>query len=209
MPIKWQYIEELNNVQQDLGFTLGNKLKKKHIAWAKHKMNVKLAAQTLSSSVATAIDFLRTEAQLPEFYGSEHTTKFICMIDMAFDMLNSRNPHSKGYKSPVTRENIKLWTDQCERVVTYLLSLKERNGSFIRDKRRKTAIWGFVFSIKSLIAISHELLFRTYHHIKYILTYKFSQDHIELLFNKIRWRCGWNNNPNVQQFKYALRSILL
>ena len=77
-------------------------------------MNVKLAAQTLSSSVATAIDFLRTEAQLPEFYGSEHTTKFICMIDMAFDMLNSRNPHSKGYKSPVTRENIKLWTDQCK-----------------------------------------------------------------------------------------------
>ena len=38
-----------------------------YIAWAKHKMNVKLAAQTLSSSVATAIDFLRTEAQLPEF----------------------------------------------------------------------------------------------------------------------------------------------
>ena len=35
MPIKWQYIEELNNVQQDLGFTLGNKLKKKHIAWTK------------------------------------------------------------------------------------------------------------------------------------------------------------------------------
>ena len=69
MPIKWQYIEELNNVQQDLGFTLGNKLKKKHIAWTKHKMNVKLAVQTLSSSVATAIDFLRTEAQLPEFEG--------------------------------------------------------------------------------------------------------------------------------------------
>ena len=108
MPIKWQYIEELNNVQQDLGFTLGNKLKKKHIAWAKHKMNVKLAAQTLSSSVATAIDFLRTEVQLPEFEGSEHTTKFIRMIDMAFDMLNSRNPHAKGYKSPVTNENIQL-----------------------------------------------------------------------------------------------------
>ena len=59
------------------------------------------------------------------------------------------------------------------------------------------------------MAISHELLFRSYHPLKYVLTYKFSQDHIELLFNKIRRRCGWNNNPNVQQFKYALRSILL
>ena len=59
------------------------------------------------------------------------------------------------------------------------------------------------------MAICHELLFRTYYPLKYVLTYKFSQDHIELLFNKIRRRCGWNNNPNVQQFKYALRSILL
>ena len=62
------------------------------------------------------------------------------MIDMAFDMLNSRNPHAKGYKSPVTHENIQLWSNQCEALMAYLLSLKERNGSFIRDKRRKTAI---------------------------------------------------------------------
>ena len=32
---------------------------------------------------------------------------------------------------------------------------------------------------------------------------------MELLFNKIRCRCGWNNNPDVLQFKYALRAILL
>ena len=29
--IKWQYIENLNNIQEELGFTLANKLKKKHI----------------------------------------------------------------------------------------------------------------------------------------------------------------------------------
>ena len=63
--------------------------------------------------------------------------------------------------------------------------------------------------MKSIMAISQELLFRHYNPFKYILTYKFSQDHIELLFNKIRRRCGWNNNPNVLQFKYTLRSILL
>ena len=62
------------------------------------------------------------------------------MIDTAFDMLNSRNPHAKGYKSPVTRENIRLWSQQCERIMTYLLSLEERNGFLIRDRRRKTAI---------------------------------------------------------------------
>ena len=58
MPIKWQYIDALNNIQEDLAFTLANKLKNTHIVWTKHKMSVKIAAQTLSSSVAAAIDFL-------------------------------------------------------------------------------------------------------------------------------------------------------
>ena len=35
-----------------------------------------------------------------------------------------------------------------------------------------------------------------------------SQDHIELLFNKIQRCCGWNN-PNVLQLKYALQRILI
>jgi len=43
----------------------------------------------------------------------------------------------------------------------------------------------------------------------YILTYKFSQDHIELLFGRVRQRFGANNNPNVTQFKTAIKQILL
>ena len=57
-PIKWKDIEDLNTLQEDVGFTLANKLKRKHIIWTKHKMNVSLAAQTLSASVASSIDFL-------------------------------------------------------------------------------------------------------------------------------------------------------
>ena len=44
---------------------------------------------------------------------------------------------------------------------------------------------------------------------KYLLTYKFSQDHIELLFSCIRSRGGSNNNPNCLQMKYALRKMLM
>ena len=46
--IKWQYIEALNSVQEDLDFSLANKLKKQHILWTIHKMNVRNVAQTLS-----------------------------------------------------------------------------------------------------------------------------------------------------------------
>jgi hypothetical protein len=44
---------------------------------------------------------------------------------------------------------------------------------------------------------------------KYLLTYRFSQDHIELLFSCIRAQGGWNNNPNCLQLKYAMRKMLL
>ena len=89
--IKWEYIDYLNSIQEDLGFNFANKLKKKHLCWEKHKMNVKLAAQTLSASVASAIKFLHDEALLMEFQGSEATCEFIKQIDLAFDLMNSRN----------------------------------------------------------------------------------------------------------------------
>ena len=44
---------------------------------------------------------------------------------------------------------------------------------------------------------------------KYLLTYKFSQDHIELLFSCICSRGEWNNNPNCLKFKYAIRKMLM
>ena len=41
----------------------------------------------------------------------------------------------------------------------------------------------------------------------YLLTYKYSQDHLELLFSCIRSRGGRNNNPNCLQLKYALQKM--
>ena len=46
---------------------MGNKLSPNHIKFEKHKMNVRLAAQTLSSSVADAIEFLDIGMKNPQF----------------------------------------------------------------------------------------------------------------------------------------------
>ena len=56
--IEWQYLEQLCSLQEDLGFSLANQLKRKHVLYKKHKMSVSLAAQTLSASVVDALDFL-------------------------------------------------------------------------------------------------------------------------------------------------------
>ena len=63
-------------------------------------MNVRLAAQTLSSSVANAIEFLDKSSQLPTFCDSHGTGKFIRTIDRVFDMLNSRNQLLKVLRHP-------------------------------------------------------------------------------------------------------------
>ena len=79
-PVSWEYTT-LNDVQESCGILLGNKLKK-HIAWNKHKMNVTLVAQTPSSSVADATDFLNLELKLPKFEDS-HSTNLYFQIDVA------------------------------------------------------------------------------------------------------------------------------
>jgi len=73
---------------------------------------------------------------------------------------------------------------------------------------RKTFIYGFALAVKSILQIS-EKLFKDNNSYKYILTYKFSQDHIETLFSRIRSRHGFNNNPNVTQFRVAMKQILI
>ena len=50
--VKWIFFQSLNTIQEEEGLKLGNKLSSQHLQFEKHKMNVRLAAQTLSSLVA-------------------------------------------------------------------------------------------------------------------------------------------------------------
>lgn len=43
----------------------------------------------------------------------------------------------------------------------------------------------------------------------YILTYKFSQDHLEIFFSSIRAMGGFNNNPTATQFSAAYKKLLI
>ena len=88
-------------------------------------MNVKVAAQTLSASVASAIDFLCEEVNLPEFEGSEATSDIIMKIDILFDPLNSRNPFAKDTKQPVTKKYLPLWGAQYDELARYIFELKD------------------------------------------------------------------------------------
>ncbi len=205
--IEWRFVENLHKVQQKEGLRAANKLKNDHIAFHKQKMKVKLAAQTLSSSVADAIDFCRESLDLPDFRQSEATTKFIRIIDALFDTMNSRNPLGRGYKSPMKQSNEHLWSSIFANALGYLDKIKDLQGKKMIYSLRKTAFIGFLINIHSLQYLYKSLVLES--KVKYLLTYKFSQDHLELFFSAIRGRLGSNNNPTCREFQAAFKRLLL
>lgn len=71
---------------------------------------------------------------------------------------------------------------------------------------KKTPWVGFLVTSDSVLAIYEELL--EVPEDKSRMTFKLSQDHLKMFFSRLRRRGGWRNNPNCQQFEWALRSIL-
>lgn len=60
--IKWQYIIDLNNLQQELH--LNNKLRSAHIQYQKQKMKIHLVTQLFSTFVAEALTICKEYLRL-------------------------------------------------------------------------------------------------------------------------------------------------
>ena len=207
--ICWKYIVELQKLQDDEGLRLGNKLKLAHIKWEQQKMKVDLAAQALSASVTDAIEYCTNVLKLPQFQGSKATVKFIRHIDHLFDILNTRNPCAKGYKAALRINNKGLWLPFLDEASNYIKGLKNVTGVPMHKTKRKTGFVGFLVAIESVKLLFKELVERDEAPMNYLLTYKFSQDHLELFFGAIRSAGGFNNNPTAQQFTAAYKRLLM
>jgi len=202
--IRWRYIEELHKLQEKEGLRLGNKLKMAHIQWRNQKMKVNLAAQLFSSSVADALEYCEQELKYPQFSGCAAAVQFLCTIDAAFDVLNSRNPLGKGHKAPIkptTKHRAKGILEETESLLLGL-KMKGRDNTLVHvhSTQKKTPIYGFIACGRSVMGIYEDLVEQPAAPCRYLLTYKLSQDHLELFFSAVRARGGYNNNPNVRQF---------
>jgi hypothetical protein len=184
-------------------------LKFAHIKWQQQKMKVDHAAQSLSSSVADAIEYCTNVLKLPQFKGSEATVKFIRTIDHLFDILNSRNPCAKGYKARLRVNNKGCWLPFLNKASSYIKGLKNEVGNPMYNTKRKNGFVGFILAIESVKLLFQELIEKTDPPMNYLLTYKFSQDHLELLFGAVRSAGGFNNNPTAQQFTAAYKRLLM
>jgi DNA transposase THAP9 len=207
--IKWSYIEELDKLQEKEGLRLANKLRSAHIQWSKQKMKVNLAAQTLSSSVANAIEFCNENLKLNEFRDCEGTVEFLRLMDKLFDILNSRNPLGKGYKAPLQSANWEFAKGFLLEAKEYIVGLTDNQGNPMVKSKRKTPFVGLLCTVDTVMALCETLVLQDESPLKYLLTYKFSQDHLELFFGALRSSCGSNNNPTVRQFISAYKRLLM
>ena len=186
--IKGEYIDRLNHVQEELSFSLANKLTKKHIIWEKHKMNVKMAAQLWVPLLPLLLTSVVMVIEHPDFEDSESATSFIKRMDVAFDLLNSRNPIGKGSKQPVSSDYYPKWSIQCEKFADYIFDLRDGQGCLLRNGHCKTVIWGFTFTLRSVKAVTEELLTCTYISYKYVRTLIFSRSYrASLQQNQMLW----------------------
>ncbi|KAM7286096.1 THAP domain-containing 9 [Ixodes scapularis] len=207
--IRWLYIERLNKLQEEQGLRAGNKLRPAHMEWDRQKMKVNLAAQVISSSVADALEFCNIDLKDQTFTDSEATVKFIRIFDKLFDMMNSRNPLAKNFKAPLKMSRQHLWKPSFEEAARYILGLKDVRGQLLYLTRRKTAFVGFLVAMKTFEGLCETLLGGPEPLMRYLLTYKCSQDHLELFFGAIRSKGGWNNNPTALQFRAAYKRLLV
>ena len=79
----------------------------------------------------------------------------------------------------------------------------------MHQTRRKTGFIGFLVAIRSTQNLFASLVERNEAALKYRLTYKFSQDHLELFFGAVRSAGGFNNNPTTQQLTAAYKRLLM
>lgn len=211
--IEWKYFTKLHAIGQNTKFMQVHKMTKRHTQWAERIMHVATAAETLSSHNANALQFL-VDAKIPGFTSAAATINFCHIFNDAFDIMNSFQVDRKiGYKCALNPENQNIIFEKLGEIQDYILSLKVRKSKensqivSVLDSDRKTAFRGFLINIISIKEIYLEYVVKQQWS-SHFATYAVSQDHLEILFSKIRLLNGCNDNPTQQQFSAAIRKLL-
>lgn len=202
------FITKLVNLQEKKGLSLAPKINRQHIDYSTQKMKVKLAVQVFSLSVADALDYLR-KSGYQDFKESEATAVYLRKMNNLFDIFNSRNKNAiEFFKRPFCSKTCMLFLKELNESRKYIMALKDQfNEKNIVDTNWSTGFIGFVVNIDTFTSIYNQYI--TTNKISFLLTYKFSQDHIEIFFSSVRMMGGWNNNPTARQFISAYKKLLV
>ena len=123
--------------------------------------------------------------------------------------LGNKFKKAKGFTSALHGNNKRAWQPFLKQTSDYILDVTDATGNKMVSSQRKTSFVGFLVAIKSVEGIIHEQVEPENSALKYLLTYKLGQDHLELLFAAIRPYGGFKNFPTARQFTAAYKHLLL
>ena len=208
----WDHIRSIYDEDRECGLHLLPRLKYEHVNLTPYSvMNVRLAAQVLSSTVSNVLSAYGP----PEAAG---TAKYCMMMDTFFDILNIRNSKESEHKrkpflEPFTSINDHRFQWLEETFLSYFESWQQsittRPGNFTQNAKNNMFIsWqtyeGIKITTQSIIEIVKYLLQNGF---QYVFTEHFCQDPLENYFGRQRSSCGYGDNPNSKLSGYNDNAI--
>lgn len=213
--IDWNLLRILVDRQRSGNFDLCNKLTQHHINWSTKPMNVRLATQTISRSVADVLEQLQSDGY-EDLNHAEKTIEFLRNINDIFDLLNfaEGDEINDWYKRPLSTTNAQYIFEFIERMLGYIenLEVNQKNkNSVVRktifESRAHMGFFGMHVTLTSLKGMYKD--FVRDGPLDVLYTKQFSQDHLETFFSLIRNRQGRNDNPNAIEFASAFKKLLV
>lgn len=152
--IDWELLVKIVGKQSKDNFNLCNKLTKLHMNWTQKPMNVSLAAETLSKSVADVLLQLRNDGY-EGFKNAEFTSEFIGNFNNAFDVLNfcKDSKSDQRYKQKVcddTANNIFQFGEKFKEYISKLELRTKTKTDFILHTSAERGFFGFYIDFISL-----------------------------------------------------------
>lgn len=209
--LDWNLLRILVEKQRGENFNLCNKLTQHHIDWHFKPQNVKLAAQTISRSVANTLEQLRLDGY-EEFKDAEQTVEFLRNFNDMFDILNcAEKDEKKQSLCARTAETIFAFAKRMKEYIQQLkIEVETKNTIERRPVFKSRVHMGFIGFYNNLISL--EGIYNDYVKngpLDVFYTKTFSQDHLETFFSLVRNRQGRNDNPNAVEFASAFKKLLI
>lgn len=165
------------------------------------RMNVKLAVQVFSHSVASAIRTCISTGEL-KTESAASTADFVDIVNNLFDCLNSRKFRSNNpFNSSIHHKHSIVKATLIEAMPIFS-NLKKI--SFKQKVSRPPCFDGIVQTVNGILKLYDNEIQETPD--AYILTTRLNQDVLENLFSIFRQKGGYNRNPTVKLFRMLFRA---
>lgn len=123
--IDWNFIKKINDLQYEEGMHCACKIRNRHVNFYNEKMKVFLAAQVLSFSTSSALQFLENEVNNTDFKGAAATAKFCQVFNDIFDVLNAKNKFCKSPgKNGITEKMLPELKTKVDEWIEYIKNWK-------------------------------------------------------------------------------------